>query len=323
MSNTRPTWSICTGTDNLMIIKTANAHRAQLVAQSYGQGYSHMYHDLPRTDPNGGSGSCWSIAMEEDPDYFDQWDDLPEELDLEALYECADVLILDEEGKEMSLEDIQKFEGGNESNGNEMAKSETNNNSSGDLKERMLETAKDLGRAAVMGPKLATAGKVNKAAYAKFKEIMVSKGFSEETFERTEVEAIVMMLLPAGLTFAATAFEDQLPHVKHLKPALELSITETSREHSAEMLEFATSMFSAMYAAYKQPVHVTPQVRIQTDYEDLRTEKLKEIATARKLGLKTRITREKLINALKAADLQVAAEEEAAAGETEQQRLTV
>ena len=310
-------WSFIIGDDSLLIIRTRNEARARLVAQSYGlngeeEGY--FPQDFDYSIPNNSWYAMTSDYREYCEEKFGGVAGLFLEFNLEKLAEISEesdaVLILDEDGKNIAKEflveeskDMDKIYG--DGPGWTPVDKEVN------MKDRLIDNVKALGKAGMLGGKLAMAGRVNKAAYSKFKEMLLSKGVDESLFENQAFEAGVMTLLPVVMSMAAVAFEGQIPHIQHVQPLLQLSVTETVREHSDELLETASTLFQAMYQAYKQP-EFTNRQRIQTDYEDLRTEKLKSLAQARNLGLRARISRDKLIAALRASDSQAEMEAEAA-----------
>ena len=256
-----------------------------------------------------GYGSCWQELITEydkdhirDPDYNDQWIDSSCEkagvgknfdlLKIAQFYKSGNgfITILDDEGKEI-----------------------VNNILNYSIKEKLLTSAKDIGDAGLMGIKLAGANKMNQIAFNRLKPLLQNYGINPED---QAVKAAIMLLLPVLLHPISSVLEDKVPHASYIKNAMEHSFTETVRENSSQLIEFASLLFEDMY---KSTVTDFVGERININYDKYNVSRLKDIAKNKGIRIKSSDKRDKILSLIKEAD----AEEEQMTLETEPKSETL
>lgn len=187
--------------------------------------------------------------------------------------------------------------------------------SEGNVKETLVGSAKTMADAGLHGIKLAGVGRAQEAAYNRVVDMCVDKlGIKRETLEDPKVKALIMGTMPLAMHPLASMFEDKLPHADKVKDICELSMTETSRKHSDELMSFALDMFGIMYQASTAPImtetkaeaKAAPKVRIKVNYDKYRVPELKKIVKGHKLRMPAKANRSDIINLLEEYDVEQA-----------------
>ena len=299
----RPAWTFVADRDNkkIALIKTTQISTAtELLKNSHSFSSSTIFQQdelhYNSTVIAGGEGSCVEHVSKHLLSYDDEMAkaiNFTKDTNFKELIEREDVLVLDENGldiKELTIKEYSVNEKG--------------------VKATVVESGKTMAKAGLLGVKLASVGKAQEAAYNKLVQHMVSSfGINRKTLEDPKIRALIMAFLPLALHPVATVFDDRLPHADKVRAICELSMTETSRKHSDQIIGFAYEMFQIMAEASTPSAIITAPLavqqtkqRIDVDYGDFDVKSLRGIAKKRQVRIPSKARRAQIVKLLEESD---------------------
>ena len=144
-----------------------------------------------------------------------------------------------------------------------------------EMKEKLLESGKEMGVAATAGVKLALASQGAEFGYQQLSKMMQKHlGFTKQQMESPLVKEVVKTLTPVIFHMAATVGEGIVPQADKVKQGCELLIQDQSRAHAVTIIRMFGPMMVEM-ASVMDPSTLQQRVteeliatgRINTDVE--------------------------------------------------------
>lgn len=132
-----------------------------------------------------------------------------------------------------------------------------------EMKEKLLESGKEMGVAATQGVKLALASQGAEFGYQQLSKLLQNHlGLTQQQMENPMVKELVKTLTPVIFHMAATAGEGIIPQADKVKQACELLIQDQSRAHAVTVIRLFGPMMIEM-ASVMDPA--TLQQRLTDD----------------------------------------------------------
>lgn len=183
-----------------------------------------------------------------------------------------------------------------------MINSKTGGTKEDTMKDKLILGLKTLGKASCNGAELAAVGRGQEAAYNKLVKMLK---INTDLANDPGFKALVKLVTASGLFVGASAFEEKMPHLKHIKPICELSVTETVRENTDMVMMLLQEVGMAMYQAYLQPERPPQKIRVDIPLNDLKVSKLRSIAKEKGLRGYSSKKRDELIEMLQEEETQM------------------